>query len=46
MARDGWGRQTNRALRFFFYIRGHWLRMPPKMLTRHLWIKWRKGQRG
>ena len=43
MARDGWGRQTKRWLRLVFYLRGHWLRMPPAMLARHLWIKWRKG---
>lgn len=42
MARDGWGRPTMRLLRFGFYIRGHLLRMPPRMLARHLWTKWRK----
>ena len=42
MARDGWGRPTRRWLRFAFYMRGHWLRMPPMMLARHLWTKWRK----
>ena len=45
LARDGWGRQTRRITRFAFYLRGHWLRMPPLMLARHLWIKWRKGDR-
>lgn len=44
MARDGWGRQTHRWLRFAFTLRGHWLRMPPAMLARHLWVKWRKRQ--
>ncbi len=44
-ARDGWGRQTRRPLRMAFYIRSHWLRMPPAMLARHLWTKYRKGYR-
>ena len=43
LARDGWGRPTRPLLRFAFYIRSHWLRMPPMMLARHLWIKWRKA---
>jgi hypothetical protein len=43
LARDDWGRETHRPLRFAFYIRGHLLRMPLTMLLRHLWIKWRKG---
>lgn len=42
MARDGWGRQTRPITRLAFYIRSHWLRMPPLMLARHLWTKWRK----
>ena len=42
-ARDGWGRQTRPITRFGFYARSHWLRMPPLMLARHLWTKWRKG---
>lgn len=42
-ARDGWGRQTRRITRFTFYLRSHGLRMPPLMLARHLWTKWRKG---
>ena len=42
LARDGWGRPTSPLLRFAFYIRSHWLRMPPLMLARHLWTKWRK----
>ena len=42
-ARDGWGRQTRPLLRLAFYIRSHWLRMPPFMLAKHLWTKWRKG---
>jgi hypothetical protein len=44
LARDGWGRQTRPATRLGFYVRSHWLRMPPTMLARHLWTKWRKGQ--
>lgn len=41
-ARDGWGRQTRPTTRLGFYVRSHWLRMPPLMLARHLWTKWRK----
>ncbi len=43
LARDGWGRETRKGLRFVFYVRSHWLRMPPVMLARHLWTKWRKS---
>jgi hypothetical protein len=39
LARDGWGRARAPALRFAFYVRSHWLRMPPAMLARHLAIK-------
>ncbi|MGC1469500.1 MAG: nucleotidyltransferase family protein, partial [Sphingorhabdus sp.] len=42
-ARDGWGRPTRKFIRQIFYIRSHWLRMPPLMLAKHLWVKWRKG---
>jgi len=42
-ARDGWGRATRPVTRLGFYVRSHWLRMPPAMLARHLWIKWRKA---
>jgi Uncharacterised nucleotidyltransferase len=42
-ARDDWGRPTRPFTRLAFYIRSHWLRMPPLMLARHLWTKWRKG---
>ena len=42
-ARDGWGREIRKLLRLAFYIRSHALRMPPAMLARHLWTKWRKG---
>jgi hypothetical protein len=39
LARNGWGQEQRKALRFAFYLRSHWLRMPPLMLARHLWIK-------
>jgi len=39
LARNGWGQERRKPLRFAFYLRGHWLRMPPLMLARHLWIK-------
>jgi putative nucleotidyltransferase-like protein len=39
LARNGWGRERRKELRFAYYLRGHWLRMPPLMLARHLWIK-------
>jgi len=39
LARNGWGQERRKALRFAFYLRSHWLRMPPLMLARHLWIK-------
>lgn len=45
-ARDGWGRTTRPVTRLGFYMRSHWLRMPPAMLARHLWAKWRKGHSG
>jgi len=41
-ARNGWGQETRPATRLGFYVRSHWLRMPPLMLARHLWIKARK----
>jgi hypothetical protein len=43
LARDGWGRETRKVLRFAFYVRSHWIRMPPMQLARHLWVKWQKG---
>ncbi|WP_326523993.1 nucleotidyltransferase domain-containing protein [Sphingomonas sp.] len=43
LARDGWGRATRPVTRLGFYVRSHWLRMPPLMLAQHLWTKWRKG---
>lgn len=42
LARNGWGQETRKIRRLGFYIRSHWLRMPPLMLARHLWTKWRK----
>jgi hypothetical protein len=42
LARDDWGRVTRPLLEQAFYIRSHWLRMPPAMLAKHLWTKWRK----
>ena len=39
LARDGWGRETKRLLRLAFYVRSHWIRMPPLMLARHLLVK-------
>jgi Uncharacterised nucleotidyltransferase len=42
-ARDQWGRASRKPIQLIFYIRSHWLRMPPMMLARHLWVKWRKG---
>ncbi len=42
LARDDWGRVTRPLLEQAFYIRSHWLRMPPTMLAQHLWTKWRK----
>lgn len=42
-ARDHWGRGTHKFIRMAFYIRSHWLRMPPLLLMRHLWTKWWKA---
>ena len=42
LARNGWGQTTRKPLRFGFYVRSHWLRMPPLMLARHLWTKARR----
>lgn len=42
LARDGWGRETRPVTRLAFYVRSHWIRMPPLLLARHLSIKaWR-----
>lgn len=45
LARDGWGRDSAKLLGLAFYVRSHLLRMPPLMLARHLFTKWRKGHR-
>ena len=45
LARDGWGRLRHKETELGFYLRGHLLRMPPAMLARHLWTKWRGGHR-
>jgi hypothetical protein len=42
LARNAWGEEERKALRFAFYVRSHWLRMPPLMLARHLWTKARR----
>jgi len=42
LARDGWGRARRPLTRLGFYVRSHWLRMPPLMLARHLWVKARR----
>ncbi len=42
-ARDGFGRDGRKGVRFAFYLRSHWMRMPPIMLARHLWTKWRRA---
>jgi hypothetical protein len=42
LARGGWGQETRKILRLAFYVHSHWLRMPPLMLARHLWVKWRR----
>jgi hypothetical protein len=44
LARDGWGLATRPTTRLGFYVRSHALRMPPAMLARHLWIKWRSNR--
>lgn len=35
LARDEWGRETRAATRAAFYVRSHWMRMPPPLLARH-----------
>ncbi|HEX8402024.1 MAG TPA: nucleotidyltransferase family protein [Allosphingosinicella sp.] len=42
LARNGWGQGTHPATRLGFYVRSHWLRMPPLMLARHLLTKARR----
>lgn len=43
LARNRWGQETRKLLRLAFYVRSHWIRMPPLMLARHLWVKWRRS---
>jgi len=43
LARNQWGQGIAKPTRLAFYIRSHLLRMPPLMLAKHLWTKWRKG---
>lgn len=31
-----------RAARLLLLVRSHWLKMPPLLLARHLWTKWRR----
>ena len=46
LARDGWARPTHWFIRQAFYIRSHWIRMPPLLLARHLLIKARARRAG
>lgn len=36
LSRDRWGRRMRPATGLAFYVRGHWMRMPPLMLAKHL----------
>ena len=42
LGRDRWGTDVAPIADKLLYIRGHWLRMPPHLLARHLFTKWRK----
>jgi hypothetical protein len=44
LSRNGWGQETRKILREAFYVRSHWIRMPPLMIARHLFTKWRMGR--
>ncbi len=46
LARDGYGLPIRSFTRLALYIRGHWLRMPPALLARHLFTKWRMQKAG
>jgi hypothetical protein len=46
LARDEWGMPTRPLTRQALYVRSHWLRMPPAMLARHLFTKWRMRRAG
>ncbi|MDO9489866.1 MAG: nucleotidyltransferase family protein, partial [Sphingomonadaceae bacterium] len=41
LARDNYGMPTAPLTRQALYVRSHWLRMPPALLARHLFTKWR-----
>ena len=43
--RDRYGQLRVPATDFLLFLRGHWLRMPPLMLARHLTTKWRARRR-
>jgi Uncharacterised nucleotidyltransferase len=45
LARNGWGQETRKILRKAFYIRSHWIRMPPVLLAQHLSTKWWKARK-
>ena len=44
LARDGWGRGRSPVTRLGFAVRGHLLRMPPRLLLPHLARKWWRGR--
>jgi Uncharacterised nucleotidyltransferase len=44
LASDGWGRETRKGVRFIFYVRSHFIRMPLPLLLRHLFTKWRNAR--
>ncbi len=44
LARDAMGRPSCPVTQAVFYIRSHLLRMPPILLVRHLWRKWRMAR--
>jgi hypothetical protein len=45
LARNGWGQEVHKVLRKAFYVRSHWIRMPPVLLARHLSTKWWKARK-
>jgi hypothetical protein len=44
LGRNSWGQETRKVLSLAFYVRSHWIRMPPLLLARHLFTKWRKAR--
>ncbi|EMD84227.1 nucleotidyltransferase domain-containing protein [Pacificimonas flava] len=42
---DEYGQRRTPISDFLLFVRGHWLRMPPFMLARHLTTKWRARRR-